>query len=279
MADRSDKDDERSEEDLEKRPQDPFVERLRPDPSEPPTRVMVLEGLLGDSDRAGFRRLYFTSELDHYAEFRADQVLSVETLPADRPPFLGQEATRVTLPRDATVDYTRTRTARPVDEFDLDVRLGPAGGMIPGPGTWEAECPGPTWGECPTFVTCVSCPDTCQITICRGRTCIDVNTCDFELCRTQSPMATCRRTCETCRTRCDTCVTCATCETQCETCTPTCITCPTGCGETCTPTCRQTCAPTCSPVCITRDLTCETCLRTQCDTCFTCTPRCPTAFC
>ena len=279
MADRSDKDDERSEEDLGSRPQDPFVERLRPDPSEPPTRVMVLDGLLGDSDRPGFRRLYFTSELDHYAEFRADQVLSVETLPADRPPFPGQESTRVTLPRDATVDYTRTRTARPVDEFDLDVRLGPAGGMIPGPGTWEAECPGPTWGECPTFVTCVSCPDTCQITICRGRTCIDVNTCDFELCRTRSPMATCRRTCETCRTRCDTCVTCATCETQCETCTPTCITCPTGCGETCTPTCRQTCAPTCSPVCITRDLTCETCLRTQCDTCFTCTPRCPTAFC
>jgi hypothetical protein len=276
MADRSDKDDERSEEDLEKRPQDPFVERLRPDPSEPPTRVMVLEGLLGDSDRAGFRRLYFTSELDHYAEFRADQVLSVETLPADRPPFLGQEATRVTLPRDATVDYTRTRTARPVDEFDLDVRLGPAGGMIPGPGTWEAECPGPTWGECPTFVTCVSCPDTCQITICRGRTCIDVNTCDFELCPTRAP--TCRRTCDTCRTRCDTCVTCNTCQTQCETCTPTCATCPTQC-DTCAPTCRGTCGPTCTPTCGFA-CTAVTCQPTRCDTCITCFPRCLTGeFC
>jgi hypothetical protein len=276
MADRSDKDDKRSEEDIEKRPQDPFVERLRPDPSEPPTPAMVLEGLLGDSDRAGFRRLYFTSELDHYAEFRADQVLSVETLPADRPPFLGQEATRVTLPRDATVDYTRTRTARPVDEFDLDVRLGAAGRMVPGPGTWEAECPGPTWGECPTFVTCGSCPDTCQITICRGATCIDVNTCEFEVCETRQPRCRTRaptcRTCETCRTRCDTCVTCVTCETQCQTCTPTCITCPTGCEVTCD-TCRTRC-DTCGIAC-----TVDTCRRTLCDTCITCTPRCPTAIC
>jgi hypothetical protein len=33
--------------------QDPYVERLRPDPSQPPERVRVLEGLLGDSDREG----------------------------------------------------------------------------------------------------------------------------------------------------------------------------------------------------------------------------------
>jgi hypothetical protein len=37
--------------------QSPFVERLRPDPSQPPQGVSVLEGLLGDSDRPGFRRL------------------------------------------------------------------------------------------------------------------------------------------------------------------------------------------------------------------------------
>jgi hypothetical protein len=277
MADRPDKDDKRSEEGPEERPQDPLVERLRPDPSEPPTPVMVLEGLLGDSDRPGFRRLYFTRELDHYAEFRTDQVLSVETIPEDRPPWPGQEATRVTLPRDATVDYTRTRVARPLDEFDLDVRLGPAGGFGPGPATWEAECPGATWGECPTFVTCVSCPDTCQITICRGRTCIDSPTCDFEACPTRPPAATCRRTCDTCRTRCDTCVTCNTCQTQCDTCTPTCVTCQTQC-DTCTPTCGPTCTPTCRPTC---GIACtfDTCLRTRCDTCITCFPRCLTGNC
>jgi hypothetical protein len=264
MADDSDKDDKRSDEEPGDRPQDPLVERLRPDPSEPPTPVMVLEGLLGDSDRPGFRRLYFTRELDHYAEFRADQALSIEAIPEDRPPWPGQEATRVTLPRDATVDYTRTRVARPLDEFDLDVRLGPARGFARGAVTWEAECPGATWGECPTSLTCVSCPDTCQITICRGRTCIDSPTCDIE-CPTRAP--TCRRTCQTCRTRCDTCVTCNTCQTQCDTCAPTCVTCPTGCDNTCTPTCRPTCGFAC---------TFDTCLRTRCETCITCFPGCLT---
>jgi hypothetical protein len=47
--------------------QDPHVERLRPDPSQPPQRVIVLQGLLGHSDRPGYQRLYFTPELDYYA--------------------------------------------------------------------------------------------------------------------------------------------------------------------------------------------------------------------
>jgi hypothetical protein len=47
--------------------QDPYVERLRPDPSQPPEAVRILEGLLGDSDREGYRRLYFNRELDYYA--------------------------------------------------------------------------------------------------------------------------------------------------------------------------------------------------------------------
>jgi hypothetical protein len=49
--------------------QDPYVERLRPDPSQPPEAVRILEGLLGDSDREGYRRLYFNRELDYYAAF------------------------------------------------------------------------------------------------------------------------------------------------------------------------------------------------------------------
>src|SRR5215207_11283373 len=83
-----------------------FVERIRPDPSEPPERVRILEGLLGDSDREGYRRLYFTPELDYYAEFRAEDVLFSEPIPSDQPPFLGQEATTVGIRRDATIDYT-----------------------------------------------------------------------------------------------------------------------------------------------------------------------------
>jgi hypothetical protein len=55
--------------------QDPFVERRRPDPSQLPERVRILEGLLDDSDREGYKRLYFTRELDSYAEFRAEDVV------------------------------------------------------------------------------------------------------------------------------------------------------------------------------------------------------------
>src|SRR5918997_5052952 len=109
--------------------QDPFVERRRPDPSQPPEPVRILEGLLGDSDREGYKRLYFTRELDNYAEFRTEDVLFSEPIPPDQPPFLGQQATRVGIRRDATIEYTRVRTPRPVDEFDLDVRLAPPGGL------------------------------------------------------------------------------------------------------------------------------------------------------
>ena len=36
-------------------PQHPLVERLKPDPSQPAKRVVVLTGLPGKSDRNGFR--------------------------------------------------------------------------------------------------------------------------------------------------------------------------------------------------------------------------------
>jgi hypothetical protein len=128
--------------------QDPFVERMRPDPSEPPEQVRILEGLLGDSDRAGYKRLYFTRELDSYAEFRTEDVVFTEPIPPDQPPFLGEQATRVGIRRDAPVEYTRVRAPRAVDDFDLDVRLG-----IPGD---------PGGGEFPTLITsqkteCLAC--------------------------------------------------------------------------------------------------------------------------
>ena len=114
--------------------QDPFVERLRRDPSQPPQPVRVLEGLLGNSDRAGYHRIYFTREFDSYAEFRAEDVVYREPIPPDQPPFQGLDASRVGIRRDAPVWYTQVRTPRPVDEFDLDIRLSgsrPAGGCCP----------------------------------------------------------------------------------------------------------------------------------------------------
>jgi hypothetical protein len=109
--------------------QDPYVERRRPDPSQPPEAVRTLEGLLGDSDREGYKRLYFNRELDHYAEFRGEDVAFRESIPSEQAPLVGYEATRVGIRRDATIEHTRVRTPRPVDEFDLDVRLAAPRGL------------------------------------------------------------------------------------------------------------------------------------------------------
>jgi hypothetical protein len=114
------------------RPQDPIVERDRANPGEPPPDPKLrMCGFLGDSERSGFRRLYFTRDLDYYAEFRIEAVLHMAPKPADVPPFFGDEATRVTLRRDTAIEYTRTLSARPLDQFDLDFRLGgPSNGYL-----------------------------------------------------------------------------------------------------------------------------------------------------
>ena len=164
--------------------QDSFVERFRGDPSQPPQPVRVLEGLLGNSDREGYLRIYFTREFDSYAEFRAEDYVYREPIPADQPPFIGLDASRVAIKRDAPIWYTQVRVPRPVDEFDLDIRLaglGPSGG---------AALP----------ITAHICTDgTCR-TDCNQATC--------ETCRTQCGQATCH----TCQTQCNTCHTdCGTC--------------------------------------------------------------------
>ncbi|MEV4937357.1 hypothetical protein [Streptomyces zaomyceticus] len=103
-------------------PQDPLVERLRPDPSRPPESGLTVNGLLGDSDRPSHRRLYLTKALDYFIEFAISDVLDTSRIPSDKAPFLGTESTTVTLKKGAHIDCTRTTTVRPPDEFDLDVR-------------------------------------------------------------------------------------------------------------------------------------------------------------
>jgi hypothetical protein len=60
----------------------------------------------------------------------------------------------VSLKRDARVDYVHAQVAR--DPFELDVRLGMAFPNVPQfAETWEAECPGPSFGGgCPTDIGC-----------------------------------------------------------------------------------------------------------------------------
>lgn len=147
--------------------QDPIVARRKPGPAQPVEPTITMSGFLGDSDRQGFRRLYFTRDLDYYAEFRAEDAVDVETIPADQDPFRGEEATRLRLRRDATVEYTRIRTARPVDDYDLDIQLGRR---------WVADKRWPVdkvdtaaGPSCETWCypwTCASCPSECP-----GHTC------------------------------------------------------------------------------------------------------------
>jgi hypothetical protein len=205
-------------------PQHPYVERLKPDPSQPARRVVDLTGLAGNSDKPGYQRLYLTTRLDYYAEFPLSAIVHSEVVPADQSPFPGQEATRVSVSRDATIHYIWARSPQPVDEFDLDIRLGAAGAAP----------------AAPIFPTAHTCIDGCPT---------------GDTCHTQ---------CGTCpATHCGTCplTVCATCHTHCGTCPPnaTCAghgTCAqTACIHTCNTQCAQaTCAQTqCN------QLTCATC--------------------
>ena len=106
------------------RPQDPLVEKYRPDPAQPAAPVRILQGLWGHSDRPGHRRLYFTSSLDTFAEFRVDDVIATEDIPPEMPPFLDELATRVILSRDAIVDIAHSRRAGSINPFDIDIRFG-----------------------------------------------------------------------------------------------------------------------------------------------------------
>jgi hypothetical protein len=157
--------------------QHPFVDQVRPDPSAPPSAVVQLEGLAGNSDREGWVRLYFNRSLAYYAEFRREDVAFTEPIPPEQSPIAGIEATRVGLRQDAVIEYTRTTRARPQDEFDLGIQLGAAPEGLPPTqsGTLCLAClpPPPTVGRQRTCqATC-----TCQ-TDCRQITCVTCDTCN-----------------------------------------------------------------------------------------------------
>jgi hypothetical protein len=214
-----------------------------------------------------------TGKLDYYAEFLISAMAHSATVPAEQSPIAGQEATSVSLPRDAAIQYIWATSVQPMDEFDLDVRLGTPGSAMAAVGiaTRVATCfpdnsgCGTCNGTCDTCHpqrTCVTC-DTCE-TRCNQATCQTcqtrcgqatcVNTC--QTCQTQCNQATCANTCQTCQTQCNqaTCATCQTCQTQCN--QATCHTCHTRCGQATCLTCH-----TCDDTCIH---TCATCQHPHC---------------
>ncbi|MFJ6382576.1 hypothetical protein ACIQI7_21545 [Kitasatospora sp. NPDC092039] len=184
-------------------PQDPLVDRFRPEPGRAPEQGLTLKGFLGDSDREDHRRLYLTKGLDYYVEFRAEDAIDTARIPQDQPPFVGTEATEVTLRKGADIAYTHSGSVRTPDEFDLDIRrvprAGPRAHRAPRPAraargrraaaaveTFDAACGWLTW----EWATCASCDGTCV-------TCED--TCQFTCEVTCSPPS-CGGTCHTCGT-------------------------------------------------------------------------------
>jgi hypothetical protein len=91
----------------------------------------------------------------------------------------------VGIKRGATIEFTRVRSPRPVDEFDLDVRLGGAGAapeLLPDPGTqFIGTCVG---------VACRGGTD--RIATCVGPVCNATERPTCQTCQTRSAAATCR---------------------------------------------------------------------------------------
>ena len=286
------------------RPPDPYVrDRLRSGDSR---AGQSLAGLWGDSDRPGCRRLYLTTKLDYFVEFRLDDVLAAESVPPEAAPFVGLDATRVTLSPDATVDWVR-RGVGGADPFLIEARDATV--QPPELTTWGADCPAVTvpfgqsdfiecdpgrghpggatgtFGPWPTEGgrtcatcnqgTCVTCDQGSCVT-CGGSTCV---TCDGRGCQSLAgTCATCgRATCRGCTQ--ETCGTCVSCAGSCvATCVDTCVscrgTCDASCGGTCRQTCLDTCAPTRQETCWVTCVTCAGTCQATSETCWTCTPSC-----
>ncbi|MGW6793881.1 hypothetical protein [Streptomyces chartreusis] len=236
------------------------MEHVAPDPSQPVQRTLNLRGLLGNSDREGYQRIYFSTDLDYFAEFKTEDIVHTEAITPDQPPFVGLDATSVSIKRDASIQYSRiSPEGEAPDEFDMDIRVGPevaeaAAGTVFTRLTPRLRTLGPitppgglrplTWNTTPPCYTgagsCVACHTGPQWPTCGG-TCRD-NTCGTcQTCDTQCHQGTC----QTCQTQCQqgTCQTCQTCQTQCE---ATCVTCV-----------QHTCPARCIPVptqgiCLTR---------------------------
>ncbi|MER7540114.1 hypothetical protein ABTX77_35845 [Streptomyces sp. NPDC097704] len=186
-----------------------------------PVSGLKLKGFPGDSERDGHRRLYFTKNLDYYAEFAVEDVQHAEVILQERPPFRAEEATEVTLREGAVVTYTRNRVARPSDDFDLDFRRRPSMRPQddPEPGSEEG-----TFVPCPD--TCATCWVTCQGSTC-GDTCEGGYSCFYTCPEEECTENTCNST-ECTQWCCQELTVLADCgpsdiETACATCDSTCV--------------------------------------------------------
>jgi hypothetical protein len=116
--------------------QDPIVETLVPDPSKSAVPAIALEGLLGRGDKDGYWRLYFTTEFNEYAEFRARDVLYHESMAPEHPPFVGLKSTRLWVKPNAEIMHTRIESQQVQASFlrgDIETGFMAGAGTTAGP--------------------------------------------------------------------------------------------------------------------------------------------------
>ena len=93
--------------------EDELVEALVPDPSQAPD-VRAMAGFLGKSSRQGYWRLYRTSDLNSYVEFRQEDVVHTQSLEGDQNRLGG---TVVWVRREANLLHTSTGSREAQADF------------------------------------------------------------------------------------------------------------------------------------------------------------------
>jgi hypothetical protein len=94
--------------------QDPLVDKLRPDPSQPAPDVASLVGFLGKASGSGRWRLYLSAELNEFVEIAEADIVASESIATERNPLGG---TRLWIKRDAKLPYTRIESRQVQAEF------------------------------------------------------------------------------------------------------------------------------------------------------------------
>lgn len=177
--------------------------------------VRTLVGLEGDSKRATHLLLYPTLDQRRVIEVALEDVLRTESLNEEDSPFGALGGIRVFVRRGAHITSSNAAPLAFQDEFDLDIRLGMAGGAkehdicigTADGTTCAAECQDDTAG-CEDTDGCAQ-TEVCQTVGCppQTRVCKTEVTCGAE----KTCEKTCNQnTCQTCETHCGTCETCRT---------------------------------------------------------------------
>lgn len=151
-----------------------FIQKLVPDPSQPPD-VGLLTGYLGKSSRPGHSRLYLTLELSSYVDIPDADILHTQSLKNDGN-LLG--GTLVWVNRDADLKSTTTTGREMQADFlrgsiasqaTTRARSSAVRALPPLPSTFTVtEC-----ATCPTNDRDTCFPATCTLTICYTQVIID----------------------------------------------------------------------------------------------------------